>query len=102
MSGENPYKDRPWASHYAEGVPGVVDVSARPVWTLLDQAADAFPRRAALHYYGASILYRELREQTDAFAAGLANVGVGKDDRVACGFDPANEVCNERILGLNQ
>lgn len=83
MSGENPYKDRPWASHYAEGVPGEVDVSARPVWTLLDQAADAFPRRAALHYYGASISYRELREQADAFAAGLANLGVGKGDRVA-------------------
>ena len=83
MSGENPYKDRPWASHYAEGVPGAVDVSARPVWTLLDQAADAFPRRAALHYYGASISYRELREQADAFAAGLANLGVGKGDRVA-------------------
>ncbi len=26
----------------------------------------------------------------------------GEDDSVACGFDPASEVCNERILGLNQ
>jgi len=83
MSERNPYHDRPWVRHYAEGVPERVDVTARPVWTLLDQAAEAFPRRAALHYYGASLSYRELREQADAFAAGLGNLGVRKGDRVA-------------------
>lgn len=83
MSEQRPYQDRPWARHYAEGVPERVEVTARPVWTLLDRAAEAFPRRAALHYYGASLSYRELREQVDAFAGGLGAVGVRKGDRVA-------------------
>ncbi len=83
MSGENPYRERPWVCHYAEGVPEKVEAPAEPVWSLLDRAAQAFPRRAALHYYGTNLSYRELREQADAFAAGLGVVGVRKGDRVA-------------------
>ncbi len=83
MSGENPYRERPWVRHYAEGVPEKVEAPAEPVWSLLDRAAQAFPRRAALHYYGTNLSYRELREQADAFAAGLGAAGVRKGDRVA-------------------
>jgi len=83
MSGENPYISRPWTRHYAEGVPERVETPAQPVWSLLDQAAQAFPRRAALHYYGANLSYQDLREQADAFAAALVGLGVRKGDRVA-------------------
>ncbi|MBC7220500.1 AMP-binding protein [Candidatus Bipolaricaulota bacterium] len=83
MSGENPYTERPWVQHYAEGVPPRVDTPAAPVWNLLDHAAQEFPRRAALHYYGTNLSYRELREQVGAFAAGLGRLGVEKGDRVA-------------------
>ncbi|MEW6216371.1 MAG: AMP-binding protein [Candidatus Bipolaricaulota bacterium] len=83
MSEENPYRERPWVRHYAEGVPEKVEAPAEPVWSLLDRAAQAFPRRAALHYYGTNLSYRELREQADAFAAGLGGAGVRKGDRVA-------------------
>lgn len=82
MSTENPYRDRPWVRHYSEGVPPQVDVPVEPVWSLLDRAAQAFPRRTALHYYGANLSYRELAEQADAFAAGLGEVGVRPGDRV--------------------
>ncbi len=83
MSGENPYSDKPWTRHYAEGVPERVEAPAQPVGSLLDQAAQAFPRRAALHYYGANLSYQDLREQADAFAAALVGLGVRKGDRVA-------------------
>ncbi len=83
MSGDNPYHNKPWLRHYPEGVPERVETPAEPVWSLLDQAAQAFPRRAALHYYGANLSYRELREQSAAFAAALGGLGVRKGDRVA-------------------
>ncbi|MFH1609686.1 MAG: AMP-binding protein [Candidatus Bipolaricaulota bacterium] len=83
MSVENPYSSKPWTRHYAEGVPERVETPAQPVWCLLDQAAQAFPRRAALHYYGANLSYQDLREQADAFAAALVGLGVRKGDRVA-------------------
>lgn len=83
MSGENPYSHKPWTRHYAEGVPERVETPAQPVWSLLDQAAQAFPRRAALHYYGANLSYQDLREQANAFAAALVGLGVRKGDRVA-------------------
>lgn len=83
MSEDNPYSTRPWIRHYPEGVPAEVETPSVPVWTLLDRAAAAFPRRTALHYYGANLSYRELREQADAFAAGLVELGVRGGDRVA-------------------
>ncbi len=83
MSGENPYRERLWTRHYTEGVPAKVDAPRAPAWTLLDRAAEAFPRRSALHFYGTNLSYRELREHADAFAAGLGNLGVRKGDRVA-------------------
>jgi len=69
--------------HYPEGVPPRVETPAVPVSALLDQAAEAFPRRTALHYYGANLSYRELRDQSAAFAAALGGLGVRKGERVA-------------------
>ncbi|HEU68372.1 MAG TPA: AMP-dependent synthetase [Candidatus Acetothermia bacterium] len=83
MSGDNPYYTRPWMRHYPEGVPPRVETPAVPVSALLDQAAEAFPRRTALHYYGANLSYRELRDQSAAFAAALGGLGVRKGERVA-------------------
>lgn len=83
MSGENPYSTQPWVRHYPEGVPPRVETPPVAVWALLEEAAGAFPRRTALHYYGANLSYRELRDQAAAFAAALGGLGVRKGDRVA-------------------
>ncbi len=83
MSDRNPYRERPWTGHYAPGVPHRVEISTEPVWTVLDEAAERFPRRTALHFYGRNLSYRELQEEVDAFASSLASLGVGKGDRVA-------------------
>ncbi len=83
MSDADRYRERPWTAHYGEGVPLRVEAPREPVWALLDRAAERFPRRAALHFYGASLSYRELREQADRCAAALAGLGVGRGTRVA-------------------
>lgn len=83
MSEVDWYRERPWARHYGEGVPLRVEVPAEPVWTLLDRAAEKFPRRTALHFYGSSLSYRELHEQVDRCAAFLLGLGVGRGTRVA-------------------
>ncbi|MCX7749992.1 MAG: AMP-binding protein [Candidatus Bipolaricaulota bacterium] len=83
MSDATRYLDRPWTAHYATGVPARVEIPTEPAWTVLERAAERFPRRTALHFYGRNLSYRELREEVDAFAAGLAGLGLRRGDRVA-------------------
>ena len=83
MSQVPSYNGRPWTRQYDPGVPETIQPVSMPLWTLLDQAARSFPRRAALHFYGANISYLELKDQVDTFASVLAGLGVKKGDRVA-------------------
>ena len=73
----------PWLRWYGPGVPHEVNVPDIPVTRLLDDAAERFPRRPALHFFGRTVRYRELREAADRFAAGLHRLGVQPGDRVA-------------------
>ncbi|WP_242906462.1 long-chain-fatty-acid--CoA ligase [Actinomadura terrae] len=54
-----------------------------PLTRLLDDAAERYPRRPALIFYGRRIGYRELRDAVDRFADGLHRLGVQPGDRVA-------------------
>ncbi|MBC6463486.1 AMP-binding protein [Actinomadura sp. HBU206391] len=78
-----PYDSRPWLRFYPSGVPTDVDVPDVPLTRLLDDAADRFPRHAALAFLGRSMTYRRLLRQVDRFAAALHRLGVAKGDRVA-------------------
>ena len=42
-----------------------------------------FPDRPAVHYFGTATSWRQLDAQSDAIAAALAEIGVGRGDRVA-------------------
>ncbi len=77
------YLDRPWLKSYQPGVPESVQVEAKPVWRLFDDAAAAWPGRDALIFYGRGITYAELRDAIDRFSCALAALGVKKGDRVA-------------------
>lgn len=83
MSEPTSYQSKPWLKHYPEGVPAQVETPVSPAWSLLDRAAEAFPRRTALHYYGTNLSYRELHEQSTAFAAALSGLGILRGERVA-------------------
>src|SRR4051812_6285358 len=79
----SPYDDRPWLAAYPTGVPADLELPAVPVTRLLDDAAAAFPTRAAIAFLGTTTSYRDLRDQVDRCAQGLARLGVAKGDRVA-------------------
>jgi long-chain acyl-CoA synthetase len=72
-----------WRRRYQPGVPGDIDIPDIPVTRLLDDAADRYPRRPALIFFGRRLCYRELRKAVDRFADGLHRLGVQPGDRVA-------------------
>ncbi|MGD2145001.1 MAG: AMP-binding protein, partial [Anaerolineae bacterium] len=86
--------EKPWLSHYEDGVPAEVEIPDYPLSQNLVRAAAEFPERPALIFgnvveplgnmlMDATISYRELLELTRRFAAALQAFGVGKGDRVA-------------------
>jgi len=74
---------RPWVKFYEPGVPAQLDIPARPLTWLLDQAVNRFPRQTALVYYGTRISYAQLSTLANRFAIALQRLGVQKGDRVA-------------------
>ncbi len=92
------YLDRPWLKSYKLG-PYKLDTSllpypCEPLFRVLDRAAENYSTQTAILFQGRSIRYGELRNQVDRLAAGLAQLGVRKGDRV-CLFLPN---CIEFIL----
>jgi long-chain acyl-CoA synthetase len=86
--------ERPWLSHYEDGVPAEVEIPDYPVTRNLVKTAEKYPDRPALIFgnvveplgnklMDATISYRELLDLTRRFAAALQGFGVEKGDRVA-------------------
>ena len=74
--------EKPWLEHYDEGVPQHIDYPNVPLFALLEDAARKYPDSPCTIFKGAKISYREMNELTDRLAAGLADLGVKKGDRV--------------------
>jgi len=75
---------KPWLAHYDDDVRRSLE--PYPTDTLLDyleQLARHHGSHAALLFKGATITYRQLEDQSNAFAAALVALGVRKGDRVA-------------------
>ena len=73
-----------WFANYDEGVPRSLE--PYPDRTLVDYLRDAsasWPDKPALLFKGATISYRRLDRESDAFAAALQTMGVKPGDRVA-------------------
>ncbi|MCI4371555.1 MAG: long-chain fatty acid--CoA ligase, partial [Thermoplasmata archaeon] len=70
MQGEVP-ADRPWFSHWPDGVPHSLGYPDIPVHELLRRTAKQHGERPALTFYGKTMTYRELDAAVDRFAAGL-------------------------------
>ncbi|MCA1987786.1 MAG: long-chain fatty acid--CoA ligase [Desulfarculus sp.] len=83
MDARETYLSKPWLQHYPAHVPPVKEIPDKSIPQVFDEAAAKFGGKPALIFYGKKISYQELREQTDRFAAALANLGVRKGDRVA-------------------
>ena len=80
-------EDRPWLKQYDPGVPLTIEYPPVPLYYFLEEAARKHPETPCAIFYsngttGRKFTYREVNEQTDRLAAGLAELGVKKGDRV--------------------
>jgi long-chain acyl-CoA synthetase len=74
--------NRPWLSHYDKGVPATIDYPDQPFQHFLEESARKYPDRACTIFKGAVVTFRQMDQITDRLAAGLADMGVKKGDRV--------------------
>ncbi len=74
---------RPWLEHYEDFVPHEVTLWDRPLYAMLDDAAEKYPRRLAVIFQNTRITYKALREKAELFAGALRRVGVKPGERVA-------------------
>ncbi|MCD7984747.1 MAG: long-chain fatty acid--CoA ligase [Desulfovibrio sp.] len=74
---------RPWFAHYEDFVPRTVEIWDKPLYSMLDVAAEAYPNRNALIFQNTRITYKTLRERAELFAGALRRMGVEPGQRVA-------------------
>jgi long-chain acyl-CoA synthetase len=73
-----------WLEGYDQGVPATLEpYPERTLVDYLSESARNWPDRPALLFKGSKISYRQLEEESDAFAAALVAIGVKRGDRVA-------------------
>ncbi|HSQ26528.1 MAG TPA: AMP-binding protein, partial [Anaerolineales bacterium] len=74
--------DRPWLKQYDKGVPYKIEYPPVTLFYFLEEAARKHPETPCSIFKGAKITYKEMNEITDRLAAGLADLGVKKGDRI--------------------
>jgi long-chain acyl-CoA synthetase len=83
MNERSSYEAKPWAKFYDPGTPATVDIPAKSLPQMFDEAADRYRDRTALVFYGKKISYAMLREHIDRLAAAFADLGLKRGDKVA-------------------
>ncbi|NWF53215.1 MAG: AMP-binding protein [Syntrophaceae bacterium] len=74
--------ERPWLKFYDTHVPHSLEYPDIPLPRILDEAADRFPDRVGVLFFGARIRYRDLRAHANRFAHALQEIGVKKGGRL--------------------
>ena len=72
---------RPWLRFYGD-VPPTLEYPAIRVDEAVARAADRVPDAVAYDFLGTTATYRELQEQIERCARGLASLGLGAGDRI--------------------
>ena len=83
MTTESPYAARPWQRQYDYWVRPHLTYPGRPLGDILAITAVHRPDKIATHFLGAELTFLDLKRRSDALAASLAALGIGKSDRVA-------------------
>lgn len=76
-------QERPWYRFYDDDVPSELEFREVTVPAFLEETAARAGDATALIFMNSRLSYRELADHVDRFAAALAELGVGKDTRVA-------------------
>ncbi|MFD1813257.1 AMP-binding protein [Rhodococcus gannanensis] len=77
------YEERIWLAHYPAGVPADARVEFDTALAMFRATLVREPEAPAIHYFDATVTYRDLDEMSDALAVALGERGIGKGDRVA-------------------
>lgn len=72
--------DKPWLKFYDPDVPPSIELSPIPFYKILDEAADRFPARPAVFFFGGKIKYGLLRAQANQLASALLAQGFQPGD----------------------
>ncbi|MET1102170.1 MAG: long-chain fatty acid--CoA ligase [Pyrodictiaceae archaeon] len=74
---------RIWMKNYDKDVPRTLEIPRKPLFSILDETAEKFPKRTAVIFFGKKIKYADLRRMVDIFARALyERWGVSKGDKV--------------------
>ncbi len=91
-----PPAEPPWLKHLDRaGIPRTLNYPTTTLGRILDQSADRYGDVTALLYNGKRWSYRELLDQVNRAAAGLAELGVRRGDRVLIALPncPESVIC---------
>lgn len=72
----------PWEMHYPKGLNWQETFHAKPLYTLLDDAAAQWPTNIALDFFGKEYSYARLKEMVDRIARGMQDLKIGRGTRV--------------------
>jgi long-chain acyl-CoA synthetase len=75
-------RERPWLSHYDDGVPFTIGIPDMPIYRFLRSAARRFPLRTAIIFEGNRLSYRRLNRESSRFANLLRALGVQQGEKV--------------------
>lgn len=79
------YTDKPWLQMYKLGafkLKKTLHYPAKPLFSILDDAAEQFPNRDVYHYLGRRMKFRELKTQVEKLASAFVHLGIKKGDTV--------------------
>ncbi len=74
--------EKPWLKFYDPAVPANLQYPDMLLPQVLNDAADQFPEKVGLFFFGGKLKYGELRSHADQFANALRSIGFRKGDRV--------------------
>jgi long-chain acyl-CoA synthetase len=74
---------RPWLKFYPPSISEHITYPEIPLYYLLEQAANEYPNKTCLRYFGRSISFREVNALANRTAGALQKLGVVKGDRIA-------------------
>jgi long-chain acyl-CoA synthetase len=77
------YDDRPWLASYPPGQPADVELENPSLLTAFSASVQRRPDTPAIKYFDGVLTFRQLDEQSDAFACALLDGGLAAGDRVA-------------------
>lgn len=72
----------PWLRRYDPGIDPEVEVPDIPLTERFDEIVTRYPQHPALHFFGVTLTYQELRDRSDRFARALVDQGCGRGDTV--------------------